>query len=216
MGHYVRLLSPGDDFPTVDALRAALKENGRSETIVVEGGKPDDWTSLILAHRDGTEITVIERNPVATGKLGAEEIEEFLAEIEQSKPQTAARWLQAYLSRVKCIYAFQILSGARSGDGWGAIDVVRTAIKRIAGGIIQADWEGFSNEDGFHILWQFSDSVEGPRSMAVLKDGEWMPFQMDLGNREHRAAFLRGEVPAGIKAARAKKRVGRGRITSAE
>src|SRR5690349_19293520 len=57
---------------------------------------------------------------------------------------------------LSCIYAFQILSGAASGDGWGAIDIVRTAIKKVVGGIIQADREGFSNEDENHILWQFS------------------------------------------------------------
>jgi hypothetical protein len=29
--------------------------------------------------------------------------------------------------------------------------------------------------------------------MAVLKDGQWLSFEMDLGNPEHRAAF-----PAGL------------------
>ncbi len=35
--------------------------------------------------------------------------------------------------------------------------------------------------------------------MAVLKDGIWFSFQMELGNPKHREAFKRGEVPAGIK-----------------
>src|SRR5687768_10053222 len=103
MGHYVRLLSPGDAIPTVDALRSALTENGRSETIAVEGGSPEDWTQLVLAHADGSEIAAIERNPVAPGQLGADEIREFLDEIEESKPESAARWLAEYLPRVKCI-----------------------------------------------------------------------------------------------------------------
>jgi hypothetical protein len=34
--------------------------------------------------------------------------------------------------------------------------------------------------------------------MGVLRDGEWVHFQMDLGNRKHRAAFRRGEVPEGV------------------
>jgi hypothetical protein len=37
--------------------------------------------------------------------------------------------------------------------------------------------------------------------MSVLKDGQWVRFQMDLGNRKHRAAFFRGQVPAGVKMA---------------
>jgi hypothetical protein len=202
MGHYVRLLSPHDSLPTVEALQSALKKSGRSETIAVEAGTTEDWAQLTLAHADGSEIAAIERNPVSPGELGADEVQEFLDEIEGSKPESAARWLQEYLPRVKCIYAIQILSGAHSGDGWGAIEIVRTKIKSVAGGIIQADREGFSNEDWYHILWQFSDSAKGTWWMAVLKNGEWVTFQMELGNREHRAAFQRGEIPAGIKASR--------------
>jgi hypothetical protein len=48
MGYYIRLLSPGDAVPTVETLRSALKENGRSETLAVEAGSPQDWTQLIL------------------------------------------------------------------------------------------------------------------------------------------------------------------------
>jgi hypothetical protein len=202
MGHYVRLLSPGDGIPSVDALRSALKQHGRSETIAIDAGKPQDWTQLLLAHADGSEIAAIERNAVLPGELGAEEIEEFLDEINRAKPESAVRWLRAYLPRVKCIYAFQILSGARTKDGWGSIDVIRRRIKSSAGGITQADWEGFSNEDDYHILWQFFDYVEGQRWMAVLEGDVWVPFQMDLGDRKHRAAFLRGEIPTGVAPAR--------------
>jgi hypothetical protein len=42
--------------------------------------------------------------------------------------------------------------------------------------IIQADGEGFTNEDGYHIVWQFSDSVSGPWNMGVLQDGVWRPL----------------------------------------
>ena len=76
-------------------------------------------------------------------------------------------------------------------------DVIFTQV----GGIIQADREGFSDEKGYHILWQFSNSVKRPWWMSVLKDGQWVRFQMDLGSRKHRAAFFRGEVPAGVKMA---------------
>jgi hypothetical protein len=68
------------------------------------------------------------------------------------------------------------------------------------GGILQADGEGFSNEDGYLILWQFADTVDGDWNMAVLdKDGSWIRFQMNLGDPEQRAAFLKGRVPEGAK-----------------
>ncbi len=62
---------------------------------------------------------------------------------------------------------------------------------------MQADGEGFSNEDGDHVLWQFSEDVSGLWWMAVYREGAWCPFQMDLGNAEHRSAFFEGRVPPG-------------------
>ena len=60
---------------------------------------------------------------------------------------------------------------------------------------------GFSNEDGYHVLWQFSDDVDGDWWMAVLQDGAWQRFKMDLGNESQRLAFKKGEVPDGVERA---------------
>jgi len=38
--------------------------------------------------------------------------------------------------------------------------------------------------------------------MAVLLDGLWHHFTMDLGDPDHRAAFLEGEVPDDLSAVR--------------
>ena len=66
---------------------------------------------------------------------------------------------------------------------------------------MQADREGFSNEDGYHILWQFSESAKGDWWMGVLRDGSWTHFQMDLGNLKQRESFFQGLVPDGAKLA---------------
>jgi hypothetical protein len=34
--------------------------------------------------------------------------------------------------------------------------------------------------------------------MAVLGDGQWKEFEMNLGDRKQREAFLRGEVPSDL------------------
>lgn len=52
---------------------------------------------------------------------------------------------------------------------------------------------------GIRILWQFSNRVSGRWNMGVLKDGRWVHFEMDLGNEQHRKAFLSGQVPDGAK-----------------
>ena len=61
---------------------------------------------------------------------------------------------------------------------------------------MQADHEGFTNEAGFHILWQFADSAEGEWDCAVLDglDG-WKKFTMDLGDKKQRIEFQNGQVP---------------------
>ena len=88
------------------------------------------------------------------------------------------------------------MSGTDIGRGWDAVHAVRGKLWNSLGGIFQADAEGFSNRDGYHILWQFADTVVGHWNMAVLeKDGTWTPFEMDLGNPRHREAFMAGQVP---------------------
>lgn len=43
-------------------------------------------------------------------------------------------------------------------DGWDALDAVKNRIWSFAPSILQADNEGFSNEDGYHVLWQFTEN----------------------------------------------------------
>jgi hypothetical protein len=116
-------------------------------------------------------------------------------------PADAAKWLLDYFSRVRCIYAFQVLGGTRHKNGWEILGAVKDHIWSFAPSITQADNEGFSNEAGYHILWQFSDTVQGPWWMGVLREGQWQHFRMDLGNRKHREAFLQGQIPDGVELA---------------
>jgi hypothetical protein len=166
----------------------------------VSGASEADWTQLVLHQPDGEKIAVIERDEVTPGSLGEGEIHEFIESVADGKPASAARWLQRYLPRVKVVYAIQILSGADRGDGWEAVHSVQGELWGTLGGILQADLEGFTNDEGYHVLWEFNEEVEGPWSMAVLdENGRWIKFQMDLGDRSQRAAFLKGQVPLGAK-----------------
>lgn len=201
MGYYIRILSPSEKVPSIARIRTALATEGLAGTLTPESGTDDNWTKVILAHKDGPEIAAIERNTASSNDLVSAEIDEFLEEIADCKPPTAAAWLAEYLPTVKTIYAFQLLSGTDEENGWDVLGKVKDSIFNQVGGIMQADGEGFSDEEGFHILWQFSNSVTGPWWMSVLKDGDWVRFQMDLGNKKHRAAFFRGEVPDGVKMA---------------
>ena len=129
------------------------------------------------------------------GSFGEGEINDFLGEIESCEPRSAAEWLISYLRSVKNVFAFQHLRGSHSDKGSAALTTVRDFIWSRGNAIIQADGEGFTNEDGYHILWQFSDQVSGTWNMAVLCEGSWLRFEMDLGDLEQRKAYFAGTVP---------------------
>jgi hypothetical protein len=199
MGYYIRVLSTSSECVPLAKLKKALYTF--QATLSVEVGEEVAWEQLILSHADGREIACIERNLVTDSSLAAEELDEFREEIAGGKPSSAVTWLSHYFSRVRCIYASQLLSGTDHLNGWDIFGALKDVLWGFAPSIIQADREGFSNEDGYHILWQFSDDVKGPWWMGVLRDGEWQHFQMELGNRRQREAFFRGEIPAGAKRA---------------
>jgi hypothetical protein len=194
MGYYIRVLGKKQNNIPLSDLRKVAQP-----ALLVAENDDDTWEHLTLKHRSGQEIAVVEKNPVVAGQLGAEELQEFIDEALHYKPASAVTWLQQYLPTVKTIYAFQLLSGTDVDDGWAPLHRLYDAIWKYAGGIQQADGEGFSNEEGFTILWQFSEDVTGEWNMGVLKNGRWVNFEMDLGNQQHRNAFWNGEMPDGAK-----------------
>jgi hypothetical protein len=195
MGYYTRVLSKDEEFPAFDELAQFMRTNHPDYKLTIEEGSEDEWESLLLSSSDESEVALIERNPVMEGSVGEDEIAEFLEETQDCKPESGVAWLHEFLGDVKSIYAFQHLQGSETEEGGNALHALRAHLWERGDAILQADLEGFTNEDGYHIVWQFSDSVSGPWNMGVLQDGTWHHFTMDMGDPEHRAAFLNGEVP---------------------
>jgi hypothetical protein len=195
MPYYTRVLSKQEDFPLLDELAELIRSQHPGFRLNLESGEEEEWESLLLSGDDEVEIAVIERNPVYDGSTGQDEIADFLEDLRDGKPETAVEWLTNYLPEVKTIYAFQHLQGSDTEEGGNVLHALRSALWERGDAIIQADNEGFTNEEGFHIVWQFSDSVSGPWNMGVYKDDLWHHFKMDLGDPDHREAFLAGEVP---------------------
>ena len=194
MAYYIRILGKNPTPPALKDLQRAAEPG----VIESDQGVESEWNELTLKHKAGEEIALIERNVVAQGELGAEELEEFINEVADYKPASAATWLSEYLPNVKVIYAFQVLSGTETDDGWALLHQVYAAVWNAAGGILQADGEGFSNEAGNTILWQFSDGVTGDWNVGIITSaGQWLNFKMDIGSQAHREAFWRGELPVG-------------------
>ncbi|HEY1648634.1 MAG TPA: hypothetical protein VGF96_11655 [Terracidiphilus sp.] len=203
MAYYTRVLSKQEEFPLLDELAQFIRAEHPDYKLTIEDGTEEEWETLLLSGDDGVEVALIERNPVASGSVGQDEIAEFVEETRDCKPESGVHWLAEYLSDVETIYAFQHLQGSETVDGSNALHALRAALWERGDAIMQADGEGFTNEDGYHIVWQFSDSVSGPWNMGVYKDDLWHHFKMDLGDPDHRAAFLEGEVPDDLTAVQA-------------
>jgi hypothetical protein len=200
MPYYTRVLTSQEDFPSREELAQFIHSEHPDYRLTLEDGTEDEWESLLLSGNDEVEVAVIERNPVFDGSNGQEEIADFLLDLEDCKPDTGVQWLAEFLGEVKTIYAIQHLQGAETVDGSNALHALRSHLWERGDAILQADGEGFTNEDGFHIVWQFSDNISGPWNMGVYKDDIWYHFKMDLGDPDHRAAFLAGEVPEDLSA----------------
>lgn len=107
---------------------------------------------MTLKRKRGKELVTIERNPIEPHLLGEEELHEFISELQYAKPKSAAKWLKNYLPTVRVIYAFQILFHTNKEDDWKVVHTVQGNIWNTLDGIFQADGEGFSNREGYHIL----------------------------------------------------------------
>ncbi len=200
MADSMRVLARSEGIVPVSQLEQRLKRDGLPAKIEIREGAPMSWAQLLLKHRKGSDIALIERKPVEGDEPGAEEVERVRDEVGRCQPESTARWLEEYLDQVQCLYVFQLLGGAGEEGGWDAVHAVQWEIWTTLGGILHADGEGFSNEDGYHILWQFPEDVTGTLNMAVLDAANrWVPFEMDLGDPAHRRAFLAGQVPEGAR-----------------
>ena len=195
MGYYTRVLSKQEDFPSLEDLSQFLSAEHPSVKLTVEEGEDDEWETLLLSGHGELEIALLERNPVTQGSIGQDEVAEFIEDTTDCKPESGVAWLHEFLAETKTIYSFQHLVGSETEEGLAALHALRSFLWQRGDSIIQADMEGFTNEDGYHIVWQFSDTVSGAWNMAVLQDDTWHHFQMDLGDPDQREAFFRGEVP---------------------
>jgi hypothetical protein len=187
MPYRLRVFARDPNPLSVQELRSRLV--GKFELVSEDKPGSSEWTELILRHRDGEDIALIERDIVGEGTLGHAEIQEYLEEIESAKPRSSVEWLEKELRKVVVIYAFQLLNGTDVRDGWDGLYQILEFILDSRRGFSHADLEGFSNDDGYQILWQFSDHVSGPWNMALLQNDKWVNFEMELGNAEQRAEF---------------------------
>jgi hypothetical protein len=201
MAYYIRILGVRDPDISLEELSAAAGlaaklTVGQKEEVAGSGVSAARWTVVDVANAGGETVTEIERNPVVAGEFGQQELDEFRTLIQGEEPLSAVQWLSDYFNQVTVIYAFRITETTLKDDNYELVIALKSAIWDSVGGVMQSDGEGFTNDQGYLILWQFPDTASGDRYCAVLDDkGEWQRFRMDLGDPFQRMAFRAGEVP---------------------
>jgi hypothetical protein len=200
MAYYIRVLGRNDKAIKLSVLENRLSGESLKAKISLTKADNNDWIQLTISNSKKSEIIILEKEMINRGSEN-DEIGEFKNEILDYYPRSAVKWLIEYFDKIVVIYSFQLLSSLYHDEkNWAILNCLIGEIRSNAGGIIQADGEGFSNEDGYHILWQFSDDVTGLWNMAILdKSKKWIAFQMDLANKEQRKALQNGELPKGVK-----------------
>jgi hypothetical protein len=73
---------------------------------------------------------------VTPGELGQNELHEFIDEVGDEPPESAAKWRVEFLPRGKVIYSFPLLSGAADvHNGWSGVhslqDYARRTVQRL-------------------------------------------------------------------------------------
>ncbi|HEV3414024.1 MAG TPA: hypothetical protein VG101_16200 [Puia sp.] len=194
MGYFMRVLGIYTDAIAVPELAAALEKGGlKAEIIADQADEP--WSVLDVESPNGSKLVQIEKNFIFQGCLAQAELDEFRVLIREHQPLSAVEWLDHYFDRIKVVYAIRVLDVALIDDNLEIVNALKRAIWGKSGGLLQNDLEGFSNEEGYHILWQFPDEITGDKYCAVLDNGVWVRFRMDLGDAFQRMAFWAGEVP---------------------
>jgi len=198
MGYWMHVYSQTDEVMEVEAIREFFEDEDVS--IDVHGGQTGaGWKQITLSHSDDEQaITSINLH---VGDLSSY-VDEAIDNVMQTEPACNAEWVAEFLGGVITVYSFQILSGVDANGGWEYVRDLMHELCEGFDGILHAEGEGFSNQAGYHVTWEFDDDASGVWWMALYdsKTDRWTRFQMELSNAKHRAAFRAGRVPKGVKA----------------
>jgi hypothetical protein len=187
MSYYVRLLTPSlKVVPFTDLMLDV-------ESVKLAAGMSESWEKIEISNQKGSLISILERKTVSPGSAAETTISEIKWSVEHSNPVSARQWIKDYLSRVKTVYSFQLMTDSITQDSWLILGRVQNLLKDALGGIIQADKEGFYNESGDYILWQMYEGATGTIPAAVLNaQGEWIKFELKLSSEQAVEQFQQG------------------------
>jgi hypothetical protein len=161
---------------------------------------PGSWSTLTLFLDSGEPVVEIEKFSLEEETLVdaiQDTVRQLLDDKNPVRPASAVKWLCQFMTRVKVVYEFRPMQAIKTDEGWEIFNEVWTNLREALQGIVHLDDEGFTNEDGVQITWEYPGEETGDLKVAVLNDRgeEWIEYTMNLANQEHKALFLAGKAP---------------------
>ena len=197
MDDYLRIITLNDrEIPLIDIQRAA--NYGAVWSVDLPSSQGNYLAVGPVVNSNDNVWATIERNPVAPGTLGAEELAEFLDSLDFGGPPAAARWLTDYFESARAIYAIRIYPDAMKDNekAFETVFNVRTTVHRIVGGIGRWGDLGYTNENDRLIWCPRDQQVHGLTAAAMLDEfsGRWTDIEVDLENDTELDSFVNGQI----------------------
>jgi hypothetical protein len=191
MSYYVRLLVKLDKVIPF----SEIKNQGKWIKLV--SGKDMLWDRIEIREPEDSLVCILERHYLAPGRIAETPIPALKESLRGSFPLNAGEWIRDYFSDVKTIYTFQVFPESITGKGWQVLGRIQSLLHDWLVGIIQADREGYYNENGDFILWQMYEGASGAIQAATLDEkGRWISYRLSLNHPQAVARFKEGLPPA--------------------
>ena len=189
MNYKVRLLTTSEEVIPFSHIRPLAEQK-------LISGTDQLWERIEIYGSGDNLLSTLERDIIEPESVGEAILKELSRKIQDKYPLNARQWLKNYFATVKVIYTFNIFPDRMTKKTWPILGGVQNFIKQSLNGIIQADNEGFYNEDGDYILWQMYDGATGSIPAANLNErGEWIPFSLRVDDEKAVELFKKGIVP---------------------
>lgn len=199
MPFFIRLFSKENRILSREILFNAIADNDSFKDVSIEKEETNTHNQF-LVKKNGLELAVIIEMWPTRKKADAFKLAKITNSISHKKPLTSGKWIKKYLKKTELIYEFIPLLNLDSLEGWELFSLLYQEAWVNLRGIFQIKDEGFTNESGDIILWDFPITSTGQRIVAVKSfTGRWKTFAMNLESTKERQDFFKGKVPKNAK-----------------
>ncbi len=195
MSFFIRLFSKKEKKISADIFNNIYNENIFFKIYTFHLEKLNTHNQILIKKKQKDIAVIIELLPKKS-KLDNYKLKKITADIQNKKPDVSSRWVKKYLEKTKVVYEFILTDNLNSDNDMELLSNTYMETWVFNRGIFQIKNEGFTNESGDLILWDYPFSAAGKRLAAIKSfTGRWKTFEMDLESPMQRKLFLKGKVP---------------------